>query len=106
VPFTAGQIPRPLTPVGRTISNCRRGPRGVLLVFRYAGITAPRPIAWTWQLDGRAIVRGRGVIGVRGSNLYHVWLGRRGVPLANGVYTVSIRLGAKAFGSASVRRAC
>jgi hypothetical protein len=106
VPFSARQIPRPLTPVGRTIADCRRGPRGLLLVFRHAGIAAPRPIAWTWRLDGRDIVGGRGVIGVRGSNLFHVWLGRRDAALANGVYTVSMRLGARAFGTASVRRAC
>ncbi len=105
-PFTIGQIPRPLTPVGKTITNCRPGPRGVLLFFRFAGITAPRPIGWTWTLDGRTILSGQGVIGGRGASLYQVWLGRRGVALANGVYTVSLRLGARAFGTASVRRAC
>ena len=104
-PFTARQIPRPLTRVGGTITDCRRGPRGVLLVFRHAGIHGPRPIAWTWSLDGRAIFSGGGVIG-QGGRLYHVWLGRRGADLANGVYTVSMRLGARAFGRASVRRSC
>ena len=106
IPFSARQIPRPLTPVGRTIADCARGPRGLLLVFRHAGISKPRPIAWTWTLDGRTLVTGGGVIGVRGSHLYQVWLGRRGAPLSNGVYTVSMRLGGRAFGTASVRRAC
>jgi hypothetical protein len=105
-PFTARQIPRPLTPVGRTIADCSRGPRGLLLVFRHAGIATPRPVAWTWALDGRALLTGRGIIGVGGSTLYHVWLGRRGAALLNGVYTVSLRLGGRAFGTAGVRRAC
>jgi len=104
IPFTGRQIPRPLTPAGGTIRSCARGPRGLLLVFRYAGIPEPRPISWTWTLDGRRLAAGGGRIG--GQNLYQVWLGYRNQPAPNGVYTVSIRLGNKHFGTASVRRAC
>lgn len=104
VPFTARQVPRPLTLPGGTIRSCARGPRGLLLVFRYAGIPKARPIAWTWTLDGRRLATGGGSIG--GQNLYQVWLGYRNQSAPNGVYTVSIRLGKRFLGSASVRRAC
>ena len=103
-PFTARQIPRPLTPPGGTIRRCARGPRGLLLAFRYAGIPQKRPISWTWTLNGRRLATGGGTIG--GHNLYQVWLGYRNQPAPNGIYTVSIRLGKRFFGTASVRRAC
>lgn len=103
-PFTASQIPRPLTPSGATIASCARGPRGLLAVFRYAGIARKRAINWTWTRDGRRLSAGGGVIG--GQNLYQLWIGYRNRPLENGVYTVSIRLGKSFLGAASVRRAC
>lgn len=105
-PFTVRQIPRPLTPAGGTMRNCRSGPRGILLVFRYAAIPRPRPISWTWTLDGTRLVTGSGSIGGRGNTLYQVWLGSRSRVVPNGVFTVSLRVGSRLFGSASVRRAC
>jgi hypothetical protein len=105
-PFAARQIPRPLTPPGGTISSCARGPRGLLLVLRHKGFSRPRPIGWTWRLDGRQVSAGTGRIGVEGHNLYSVWLGSRNRPLPNGVYSVTLRLGRTFFGSAAVRRAC
>jgi hypothetical protein len=105
-PFRAGQVPRPLTPAGGTIRSCARGPRGVLLVFRYTGFSRPRPIRWTWRLDGAPIGGGQGTIGVPGHTLYSVWAGFRDRPIPNGVYSVSLTIGGRFFGSAAVRRAC
>jgi hypothetical protein len=105
-PFKARQVPRPLTPAGGTITSCARGPRGLLLVFRHAGFPRPRRIRWTWRLDGRPIVSGRGRIGVAGGRLFAIWMGYRGRAAPNGVYSVSLRLGRAFFGSAAVRRAC
>ncbi|MEW6582978.1 MAG: hypothetical protein AB1416_09475, partial [Actinomycetota bacterium] len=104
VPFTARRVPRPLTPPGGTIRNCARGPRGLLLVFRHAGIPPGSPITWAWTVNRRPLAAGAGTIG--GHTLFQLWVGFRDRPAPNGVYTVSIRLGGRLFGAASVRRAC